>query len=46
MKSLKILSLLIAVLVLAGSCSQNHYAKAKRKMTHKTEQAPVADNSR
>jgi PBP1b-binding outer membrane lipoprotein LpoB len=47
MKTLKILALLLVVLILAGSCSQNHYAKAKRKMTEQPkDHAPVADNSR
>lgn len=44
MKPLKILALLIVVAFLASACSQNHYAKSKRKMTqHQGQLAPVAD---
>jgi PBP1b-binding outer membrane lipoprotein LpoB len=45
MKIIKVCALLLAVVFLAASCSQNHYAKTKRKVTKQnTEMAPVADN--
>jgi len=44
MKTLKIVALLLVVAFIASACSQNHYAKAKRKMTqHQGQLAPVAD---
>jgi hypothetical protein len=47
MKTLKILALIMAISFLAISCSQNHYAKAKRKMTYQgKELAPVADKTK
>jgi hypothetical protein len=32
MKTLKIFALFFGILILAASCSQNHYAKGKRMM--------------
>ena len=47
MKTMRILAFLLVVMILAGACSQNHYAKAKRKMTYQgKELAPVADNTK
>jgi PBP1b-binding outer membrane lipoprotein LpoB len=39
MKTFRMIALLLALAILAGACSQNHYAKTKRKVTHEKKEA-------